>query len=70
MSVASDNFLSIVSVRMKEKESVKMYCQSCKEDNDVFFSLCLDKSGFSKRTEVKDRKEKEKEKTCLMCRVF
>jgi hypothetical protein len=70
MSVASDNFLSIVSVRMKEKESIKVYNRSCKEDNDIFFSLCLDKSGLSKRTEVKVREEREKEKSCLMCRVF
>jgi hypothetical protein len=66
MSIASENYLSILSVRMKEKESIKAIFESYRQESDIFVSLCLDSSVSSRRNVVNDKDDKK----CLICRVF
>lgn len=68
MSVTSEQFLSIVSFRRMETESVRRTIQSYREEaNDVFISICLDRSTAS-NTSIKSKIENDKH--CLMCNIM
>lgn len=69
MSVVSDQFMSIVSFRRMDNDSVRKTLMSCKEDAvDVFVSIRLDQSeksfGSVRKSKIKD------EKHCLMCNIM
>jgi len=60
MSVTSEQFLSIVSFRRMETESVRRTIQSYREEaNDVFTSICLDRSTASNAS-IKSQPQNEK----------